>query len=568
MDQETADKIAAGEVIERPASVVKELVENSLDAGSRMIEVEIRGWGLDYIRVTDNGEGMTREEIPLAFQRHATSKIRNAQDLDSVLTLGFRGEALPSIAAVAKVEVLTRTEKSLQGHRFEIIGGKELSLEPCGCPKGTTVNVRDLFFNTPVRKKYLKKPATEMALITETVGRLALAHPHVAFRLTHNQRVILTTSGKNNLLETIASVYGPEIGRSLLPVDYQGKYLRVTGYVGRPELHRGNRSYQNFFVNRRYIRHSLLNQALEQAFHTLIPTNRHPLAVIHLQLNPELVDVNVHPAKLEVRFREEREVAVELTKGIRDALGRTPLVRKVKEVVKKPDFQAAHQVSINWENDGSSVARQRAAIAETAETYLERKVDDKLPYLKVLGQVGGTYIVAATDDDLYLIDQHAAHERVMYERLMHKVKKSQIHSQILAVPVTLELSPPQVQVLEKKISTLAALGITVEAFGGNTFLIRTFPLDLKVNSQKEFLLDLIDVVLDADDLEPAELQEKAVTVMACRAAVKANEILSVEEMEFILEELRKTEVPYTCPHGRPTVLHLSKQELARRFGRT
>jgi DNA mismatch repair protein MutL len=640
LDPITANQIAAGEVVERPASVVKELVENAVDAGASKIEVEVIAAGVELIRVTDNGCGMQREDAVLAFQRHATSKISSSSDLGEISTLGFRGEALPSIASVSNMETITREANCLEGTRLLIIGGKIDQVQDAGCPVGTTFVVRDLFFNTPARRKFLKSDATELGQISDVLNRLAMAYPKISFKLINQGRVLLYTSGNGSLLETVSQVYGRELARDMLPISVEGE-LALGGLLSKPQHTRSTRAQQTFFINGRYIRSKALTEAVAEGYHTLIPSNRYPIVVLNLQLQPNMVDVNVHPTKLEVRFSKEASLGF-VADAIRDALTSNLLIQGLENksvpslaeptpLSYQPDTKdlplftgeetyiqsSLKAVSIlqPFTNAGQVVpsVETRAAIcpdttftkpdankvvllqseqqkdakepksmfvdistpshvtqAAPAEVIYEAQGVEaslsKLPDLEPLGQIDLTYIVAKGLEGLYIIDQHAAHERLNYEELWSKAASGQIESQLLLDPITLELTNQEMELLVENIFQFSDLGLLLEHFGGNTFLLRGHPTD--IDNPQELIRDLLELFTQGEKkIEARKLREEIIYMLACKSSITANKRLSTSEMEHLLWRLGQAENPFSCPHGRPTIIAISVAELAKRFQR-
>ncbi|APC08254.1 DNA mismatch repair endonuclease MutL [Neomoorella thermoacetica] len=607
LDAMTANQIAAGEVVERPASVVKELVENSLDAAARHITVEIEGGGLQLIRVRDDGRGIEPEDAPLAFARHATSKIRRAADLARITTLGFRGEALASIAAVARVEMATRPPGRPGGTLVRVAGGKPPEVTETGCPPGTSVTVKDLFYNTPARRQYLKKPSTEARAIVATVERLALGHPGVAFSLSLDGRRSLATPGNGDLQAVLAALYGLEIGRELLPFNGSGAGWSLQGFTSPPWLHRSNRDQQVLLINGRYITNRLLTWAIESCYRNVIPAGRHPLFVLHLAVDPGEVDVNVHPAKLEVRLQREQDLARQVTNLVKGALftpravapvtisrsgdrkgaGSAPPVQQ-GFTFREPDKQARHWGEYvlrerarenrepEWpektgENTGAirtrevpegngPVERDKPDPTGPEKTPAEETGKQVLPPLRALGQVFNTYILAGGEDGLYIIDQHAAHERCRYEALVKEGTTGSHPAQMLEPPLPLHLAPDMQVKLIDQIITLRELGFIIEEFGTGVFLLRSVPLGIPPGKEREVLEDFL-----AESTLPAP--ERLLKLIACHGAIKAGQSLAGAEMQKLLDDLRGVDHPYTCPHGRPAVVRLDEAQLARYFHR-
>ncbi|HHS97731.1 MAG TPA: DNA mismatch repair endonuclease MutL [Chloroflexi bacterium] len=533
---EVAERIAAGEVVERPASVVKELIENSLDAGASAISVEIRDGGLSLIRVSDDGCGISRADLPLALERFATSKIRTLEDLEAIRTLGFRGEALSSIAAVAHLEILTRTRDELEGSRLHAKGG-EVVIEPAASPVGTSVTVRHLFYNTPARRKFLKSPMREGELVRQTVLRYSLAYPAVAFRLVVNGRETYVAPPATPL-ERIGAALGREVAAEMVPIGWEAADLRIEGYISRPTLGRRDRKGQFFFVNGRPVRSGLLAVMLERPYAGRLPPERRPLAVVHIRLDPRLVDVNVHPRKAEVRLSQERSVYGALTRAVEEALA--PYPRREEEYP-----------ALAWPFAEVEVGVVREERAEYLAVRLEP-----------MGQLNNAYIVARGPEGLVVVDQHAAHEQVLFERLLNGGPVRPLNP-----PVRVELTSREAERLEPFLPLLADLGMEVEPFGRRTFLIRALPAPVATSDPRELLEAVLEELPGCRRLEPEAARERLAMKMACTAAVKAGDILSAEEMQALLDDLSAAWSPATCPHGRPAFVLLTVEELERRFMR-
>ncbi|OPX84296.1 MAG: DNA mismatch repair protein MutL [Pelotomaculum sp. PtaB.Bin104] len=595
LDEVTAGQIAAGEVVERPASAVKELVENALDAGASTIKIDLTEGGLASIAVCDDGCGIVSEDIYLAFQRHATSKIRTASDLGHVTTLGFRGEALPSIASVSKVTMTTRVAESVLGTRAEVHGGSLVAVTPAGCPAGTTVEVKDLFYNMPARRKTMKGPAAEGAIIGEQVSRMALSRPGVRFELcTHGKRVFYTP-GTGRLIDAIASVYGFQMGKEMLAVTAVDGDLSVEGFVGKPSLSRSTRSHLTIIVNGRYVRCPVAVRVLEEAYRTMLPKGRKPVAILSLSVPPEQLDVNVHPAKLEVRLLEDEKIARLVAGALRSVLHERSVIpaavpdRKYKNIFKSnerpntsqwpalfsPTMVQTPQVSQlvpsgQVDEPVPQVVYGKAVNSNVSieQDRLNEKKNDmsKLPVLFPLAQLLPTYILAGSEDGLYIIDQHAAHERVLYEECLSGQGK--YPSQCLLVPITLELEYKEATILSEMVLWLTDAGFIIEHFGGNTFLLRGAPAYLPAGSEKELFLDIIDYCKEKGYIpDRTAFLERLAASVACRGAVKAGETMTLSAMEALLHRLARAENPFTCPHGRPTIIHLSRSDLENRFKR-
>ena len=558
---EVIGKIAAGEVIERPASVVKELVENSLDAGATAITVETGRGGLDLIRVSDDGSGIAPDELPLAFERHATSKLLTEHDLESVATLGFRGEALPSIAAVAAIEVVSRLPDAPSGRMLRLEEGRVVEQGEKGTPPGIVISVRGLFRRQPARLKFLRSPAAEAAHIAGVVSHYALAYPEVRFVLLVDGRLTLQTPGRGDLLEAAAGVYGHQVAQSLLPLPIDATRglapTTVFGLIGEPSLSRANRNYITLFINRRWVRSRALTFAIEEAYHGFLMAGRHPLAIIDLRLPPGDVDVNVHPSKLEVRLRNEREVFAVLQRQVRRTLmERSPLPSVSSAawagVVRPPPTTPAGEPSLSFDERSAASPAEQPLLAPS------------LPVLRALGQVGMAYVVAEGPEGLYLVDQHAAHERILFERFL-KADGASTDSQGLLEPVAVELAPQQQALLTEMADELSAQGFALEPFGDCTCLVRSVPAALKDRDIAKTLVEFLDAL--AREEAVSDRRQRVAMSLACHAAIRSGQSLSHEETRELLCRLEQTENPRHCPHGRPTMVHLSSDALAREFRR-
>ncbi|MDK2892443.1 DNA mismatch repair endonuclease MutL [Methanohalophilus sp.] len=579
LDEETINKIAAGEVIERPASVVKELVENSIDASATDIRVEIRGSGSKMISVMDNGEGMSREDARLAFTKHATSKIKNIEDIQAVLTLGFRGEALSSIAAVSRVELVSRKHDALSAVKVHVNGGIVEEVSEIGSSPGTKVVVKDLFYNTPARRKYLKSPRTELSHITDTVMRLALGNPQVSFTLVSEGRVTLRAPA-GDIFDRIIQLLGSDIAKSMLPVNYEGELVTVSGYISKPEISRTGKDMQYFFVNGRSIASVAMSNAILLGYYTLLPKGRYPLAVLDVRVNLREVDVNVHPAKRRVRFSRESDVMDDLTRAVENTLADQELVPEAK-LAKKQPFQTSLHSGKPVHEAGSPVIKEskaayRAPLKDTerrlkrSERELEGKSPDNVAFvlkdMRVVGQVHNLYIIVETEDGIMLIDQHAAHERIMYEQIR---KKAAGGWQELLEPVTIDLTPREKVIMQEYIPYFEEMGFAISEFGPSTYIITAVPHVFGKVQDPSGIRDLVSEILSTGRIQDkSSIYDHMYKTMACRAAIKAGASCTVAQMRNLLEQLEMAENPFTCPHGRPTVIRLTMDELARLFRRT
>ncbi len=618
---EVANQIAAGEVVERPASAVKELIENSLDAGATDIRVEVREGGRRLIRVQDDGSGIPASEASLAFERHATSKLASADDLSHITTLGFRGEALASIASVAQATLLTRARSEQVGVMIRMDAGRQVSREPYGGPAGTLITVEHLFANIPARLKFLKQPATEAAHIQGIVTRYALAYPERRFSLVSDGKLVFQSTGSGKLYDVLVKVYGLEMAREMLRVGAEehgsagaevatsevsplrpgssAPPLVVSGYIGAPSLHRGNRGYISLFVNRRWFQDTSLAYSVIQAYHTMLPVGRYPVAVIFVEMPPEDVDVNVHPTKAEVRFRDSGAVFSAVQRAVRRTLADHAPVPQIGLGAVAPGAPAADIAAPAAELWGGPLwAERRAALLGAGQHPLLPSSDLKgapsasdqrqpvsdgqppvpqapasnlqpslMPLLRVVGQLAATYIVAEGPDGMYLIDQHAAHERILYEQLLAEHTADRLAVQPLLEPLVLDLRPEQVAVVAEELETLAHLGVALEPFGGASYLVRSLPAILGRADPQAALTEILDGLAQRDDLVEATHEARLVTLICKRAAIKGGSPLSLAEMQELVRRLEGCRSPRTCPHGRPTMIYLSAADLARQFGR-
>lgn len=690
LNQETIDKIAAGEVIERPSSVVKELVENAIDAGASAITVEIKEGGTSFIRITDNGCGIEHDEVPLAFLRHSTSKIKSAEDLMCVHSLGFRGEALSSIAAIARVELITKTFDALTGTRYLIEGSKEVAMEEIGAPDGTTFLVKDLFFNTPARRKFLKTPQTEGTYISDMLEKLALSHPDISFKYINNNQTRLHTSGNGNRKDLIYHIYGRDIASSLLEVNYESELFSVSGFIGKPLINRGNRNYENYFINGRYIKSSILSKAIEEAYKSFLMQHQYPFTVLYFTFPGETLDVNVHPTKMELRFDNNKEIYRQLCDALYGVLSHRELIpdvpvdeKKAEDTVKhvykesipepfekrrineirsnaaqrmerayKPAVPTPVTVRENTDSFGqenrSSIVRESTSAqvqgktgqttssgvkiipvgetpvmglnqfpkSETTQAVLEQKkktdlnggsdcqneistsqknvsegqdtntspveapeqmtlesmspdflTRDAKKMHRIIGQLFKTYWLIEYEDKLYIIDQHAAHEKVLYERTMARLHEKEYTSQAISPPIVLSLDAKEQEMLERYRKDIERLGYEIENFGGREYMISAVPDNLFSIDIKDLFIEMLDDFSNLTGRETPDLIMEKVASMSCKAAVKGNDALSLPEIDALIEELLTLDNPFNCPHGRPTIIAMSKYEIEKKFKR-
>ncbi|MFR3039045.1 MAG: DNA mismatch repair endonuclease MutL [Agathobacter rectalis] len=610
LNQETIDKIAAGEVVERPCSVVKELVENAIDAGSTAITVEIKEGGISFIRITDNGCGIERDQVAVAFYRHSTSKIRSAEDLLTVKSLGFRGEALSSISAVARVELITKTYDELTGTRYVIEGSKELSNEEIGAPDGTTFIVKDLFYNVPARRKFLKTAQTEGSYISDMVEKLALSHPDISFKFINNNQTKLHTSGNGNRKDIIYHIFGREISSSLLEVKHECEYFKVEGFIGKPVITRGNRNYENYFINGRYVKSNILSRAIEEAYKSFLMQHQYPFTVLYFTFFSEL-DVNVHPTKMELRFDNNNEIYVELCDTIYAILAHkemipevpvdsTPAPKKIVHEYKEPipepfekrrinEVRAAESRSVYGQSVTSTVkdysATEPAAKApETSTAYEPAQVvtgtqqtlgdydkvfltESAKKQFSIIGQLFKTYWLIEFEDKLYIIDQHAAHEKVLYEKTMARLANKDFTSQRISPPIVMTLDARECEMLEKYRPQIEQFGYEVEHFGGKEYMISAIPDNLFNIDMKDLFIEMLDDFSNATGRQTPDIITEKVASMSCKAAVKGNDKLTLPEINKLIDELLSLDNPYNCPHGRPTIISMSKYEIEKKFKR-
>lgn len=610
LNQETIDKIAAGEVVERPCSVVKELVENAIDAGSTAITVEIKEGGISFIRITDNGCGIERDQVAVAFYRHSTSKIRSAEDLLTVKSLGFRGEALSSISAVARVELITKTYDELTGTRYVIEGSKELSNEEIGAPDGTTFIVKDLFYNVPARRKFLKTAQTEGSYISDMVEKLALSHPDISFKFINNNQTKLHTSGNGNRKDIIYHIFGREISSSLLEVKHECEYFKVEGFIGKPVITRGNRNYENYFINGRYVKSNILSRAIEEAYKSFLMQHQYPFTVLYFTFFSEL-DVNVHPTKMELRFDNNNEIYVELCDTIYAILSHkemipevpvdsTPAPKKIVHEYKEPipepfekrrinEVRAAESRSVYGQSVTSAVkdysAIEPAAKApETSTAYEPAQVvtgtqqtlgdydkvfltESAKKQFSIIGQLFKTYWLIEFEDKLYIIDQHAAHEKVLYEKTMARLANKDFTSQRISPPIVMTLDARESEMLEKYRPQIEQFGYEVEHFGGKEYMISAIPDNLFNIDMKDLFIEMLDDFSNATGRQTPDIITEKVASMSCKAAVKGNDKLTLPEINKLIDELLSLDNPYNCPHGRPTIISMSKYEIEKKFKR-
>ncbi|SDJ00372.1 DNA mismatch repair endonuclease MutL [Salimicrobium halophilum] len=596
MPDALANKIAAGEVVERPASVVKELMENSMDAGSSSIKIELKEAGLELIRMTDNGKGMEKQDAEKAFDRHATSKIQNEHDLFHVRTLGFRGEALASIAAVSKLTVQTSTGET-SGTSLYMEGGVVKEQTISDARQGTEIKVEELFFNTPARLKYMKTIHTELGHVTDVVNRMALAHPSVKIQLDHQGKTIFQSSGRGDQLQVIAQIYGNQVAKVMKKISSENKDFRLEAYIAKPEVTRASRQYMSLIVNGRFIRNSKLTQAILKGYDTLLPIGKYPVVVINIDMDPVLVDVNVHPAKLEVRFSKEQELFDLIQETIRDAFRSETLIPKAateqpskkkpwneqtslifERPAKEPESQKSYPEKEAYRNNQTEVLDHMEELPLSGEEPENEgfqdtpKVDDKeikrrVPTLYPVGQLHGTYIIAQNEDGMYMVDQHAAQERIKYEQFKQKIGSPENEVQELLVPLTFTFPAKTSMKIEENQGILEQVGLFFESFGTNTYIIRSHPRWFPKGYEGEVIEEIVEQLEQQNKVDLEELRDDAAALMSCKGSIKANHHLTMNDMEVLLEDLATSEDPFTCPHGRPILIFFSQYDIEKMFKR-
>lgn len=619
LDSSTINKIAAGEVIERPASVIKELIENSIDAMSSVITIEIEDGGKKYIRVTDNGTGINKDDVDYAFLRHSTSKINSVEDLQSLSTLGFRGEALASIASVSQLEIITRTKDSISGIHVFINGGEVLKKSEVGCPIGTTIILRNLFYNVPVRQKFLKSDITEASYISDIIYRLSLGNPGLKFKYIKDNKIIINTPGKQDIRSTIYSLLGKEFVSSMFDIAYSGDDIKVCGLISSPAFTRGNRNHQYTYVNGRYIKSEEVSEIIEELYKTLIPINRFPVYAIYIDISPELVDVNVHPTKTEVRFNNIHKLREALSLAIGSAFSTNNLIPEVSipETGHENKTNTQKQVTfLDVDNNTDALIEKTDRLTESCESspidvvtsdfkieemanskkdnnenYLDvneiiRVIDycanessevnynkaefkvNPIPELKIIGTLFDTYIMAEdrVGKDLYIIDQHAAHERIMYEKIKTQLETDEIYKQQLLSPIVIDVSHGEMQLIKENIELFNRIGFDIENFGHNSIVIRSVPLVFGEPDTRNLFLDILDNLKEKIS-SSYDIRLDKIMKLACTSAIKAGHTIKMIEIDTLLNDLRRTEQPFTCPHGRPVIIKMSKYEIEKRFKR-
>lgn len=628
LDQHTIDKIAAGEVVERPASVVKELVENSIDSGATAITVEIKEGGISFIRITDNGCGIPADQVQTAFLRHATSKITRIEDLLTASSLGFRGEALSSIAAVGQVELITKTGDSLTGIRYEIHGGVEKTREEIGCPEGTTIIIRNLFYNTPARRKFLKTAMTEGSYVSELVEQIAMSRPDISFKFVQNGQNKLNTSGNGSLKDILYHIYGRDIAANLLPIEVSRDGMTLSGYVAKPYISRGNRSFEHYFVNGRYIKSPVITRAIEEAYKTFVMIHKFPFVALYITVDSHLLDVNVHPRKMEMRYSRNDELYQFLFEEIRHVLLKKELIPEVHQGNQKASAPAEHstrsvpepfEVQRKQQETPKSIyglsnapetsipssaplpqtpsfdpkpiseepapevpnTAQTTVVLEPSDTYTVKPVvqeqlslfssgfmtEEARPKHRLIGQLFRTYWLIEYEHNLFIMDQHAAHEKVLYEKLMKQYQNREIVSQQVNPPLVISVNPRQQEVLRENQTFFEHIGFQMENFGGKEYMLRAVPLETYGLAAQDIFIDFIDSLADEGPHLNMDLFIYKIATMACKAAVKGNMTLSTKEADALIDQLLQLENPYNCPHGRPTIIAMTETELEKKFKR-
>ncbi|MFD2925604.1 DNA mismatch repair endonuclease MutL [Halobacillus naozhouensis] len=605
MPDHLANKIAAGEVVERPASVVKELVENSIDAGSTWINIELIEAGLQSIRISDNGYGMEQGDAKRAFHRHATSKILDENDLFHVRTLGFRGEALASIAAVSRLTLQTSTGAEA-GARMKFEGGKIIEEAKSDARQGTEILVEELFYNTPARLKYMKTIHTELGHITDVLNRMALAHPDIKFTCTHNEKELFRTNGRGDLLQVIAQVYGMKVARQMVPIETETLDFKITGYIAKPEVYRASRNYISTIINDRFIRNIALNKAIQQGYHTLLPIGKSPIVILKIEMDPILVDVNVHPAKLEVRFSKEKELYDIVESTIRESFRKETLIPQVKQKDNKKSVKPySDQTSFNFSETSRSeeglssspavpsvstpesnpfkeaqhsvvreMQTEQDVLREPEKTETTPSVDiessknqNRVPTMYPIGQLHGTYILAQNEEGMYIVDQHAAQERIKYEFFRDRIGEVAQEVQELLVPMTFEFQKHEALRIEEYKEELEGVGLFFEPFGESSYIIRSHPQWFPKGFEEEVIHEMVEQLMSGERIHVGKLREEAAILMSCKRSIKANHYLNQTDMFQLLEDLRTSTDPFTCPHGRPIIVFFSEYEMEKMFKR-
>ena len=586
LDSNTIDKIAAGEVVERPSAVVKELVENSIDANADAVTIEIKDGGISFIRITDNGEGIDRSQVKKAFMRHATSKIKSVEDLISVTSLGFRGEALSSISAVGKVEFLTKTKTDFIGTRYVVEGGRECVFEDAGIPDGTTIIVRDLFFNVPARKKFLKSPSSEGNNITELIEHMILSHPNISFKYIYNGNVKLQSSGKNDIKSCIYNVYGRDIANGLIEVKSIRDDISIHGFIGKPELARATRNFEIYFVNNRFIKSTLIDRALEEAYKDYLMLHKYPTVFLYFEIPSHLIDVNVHPTKREIRFFEGEALKCYIVDVIKNALINKELIKEIveehhekpsvkeSEINKEPFETINHIIESSYNNYYSSEIEKEDESTDFNDkneqlTLFDDKFisEESIKKHRTIGQLFNTYWLIEFENKLFIVDQHAAHEKVNYERLIKKLRNNENCSQNIYPPIVVSLSNAEAQYVTKYNENFLNVGFTIEHFGGLDYTISTVPMELLSQNPADYFHEMLDELMEGKNSKETETVNLKIATMACKASVKGNMHLSVFEADKLISELLTLDNPYNCPHGRPTIISFSKYEIEKMFKR-
>ncbi len=571
MDENLANKIAAGEVVEKTMNVVKELVENSIDAESSIIKIELIDSGVKEIKVTDNGRGMDKEDAELAFSRHATSKLKDIDDLFNIESLGFRGEALPSIAAVSNVELKTSNKEV--GTKITISGGKNKKIETSDLQEGTTITVSDLFYNTPVRLKYLKNLYIELANITEYINKMALAYPNIKFTLINNDKVLLDTTGKGDLLKVIYNIYGVDTAKKMIEISGENDDYYISGYISYPEIARSNRNSITTLVNGRVIKNNRLNKAIIDSYHTYIPKEKFPVVVLNIDVDPVLIDINIHPTKMDIKFSKFDELEKLIIKEVKDKLEKLLLIPNVAVRDEEVDYEISKpKSSIKKEVKEENIENNTTTYEEISLDFEvnDGETSEEVTRIKKMipkGIVYSTYIIAENEDGMYIIDQHAAAERINYEKVLKEVTKDNPVILDLLVPIKIELPSNEYLILKEKLDTLINMGFNIEDFGTNTIIIRSHPNWIKEGYEEEDIKKVIDIIIVNEKFDLDKFVWRISATQACRMSIKANDYINYEDQEYLLDELRKCENPFTCPHGRPTIITYTKYDLEKLFKR-
>lgn len=573
LKRDIVGKIAAGEVIESPASVVKELLENSIDANSKKISIDVVDSGKSLIKVADDGDGMAKDDLRLCIKRHSTSKIKTLPDLYNITSLGFRGEALASIAAVSKIKIISKTEKQKEGQKIELVDENVINEEKVGCNKGTIIEINELFYNTPVRKKFMKTSAREVNAMVDVVTRCALVYKDIFFKLTHNKKTLVNSPKAKKDIENIINIYGNDVAKNLVKVNYISLGIKITGFVSTPSLTRSDKTHESFFVNRRQIKSALLSNAAHDAYHTLLNVGRHPIIILNLEIDPKEIDINVHPSKKKIKFEQEGVVYNVVFEAAKSTLMKNNLIESAEQIGTRQAFLKKEKPIKSPKKTEIKIIKEKQELLEKngADDLLPNKrfvEDSKIPEMRIIGNFYNTYILAEFNEGLLILDQHAAHERVNYELLMKKYNDAVPDVQSLVRPEVIELSPVDRNIVENNFGLLKEMGFSLENFGENSYVLRTVPILINKQQSKEVITDIIDDIAKLSKLDRMQhIKEKMLITMACKGSIKAHDKITEPQIKKLIYDLSKCDNPYTCPHGRPTIIKFTIKDLEKKFRR-